>query len=113
MMKKLKSILLLLFLMLTLFVKAQDSTHTTTVTSLKVFGACEQCKNRIENALKIKGIKKAIWDVDAQLLNLVYDSSVIALNKIENKILAIGHDLAHKKAKDIIYKELPACCHYR
>jgi len=112
-MKKLKSILLLLFLMLTLFVKAQDSTHTTTVTSLKVFGACEQCKNRIENALKIKGIKKAIWDVDAQLLNLVYDSSVIALNKIENKILAIGHDLAHKKAKDIIYKELPACCHYR
>ena len=113
MMKTIKFILLLFFLILTVLVKAQDSSHATIAKTFKVFGACEQCKNRIENALKTKGIKKAIWDIDAQLLNLVYDSTEITLNKIENKILAIGHDLENKKAKDIIYKELPACCHYR
>jgi len=113
MMKTIKFILLLFFLIITVLVKAQDSSHATIAKTFKVFGACEQCKNRIENALKTKGIKKAIWDVDAQLLNLVYDSTEITLNKIENKILAIGHDLENKKAKDIIYKELPACCNYR
>ena len=113
MMKIIKSILLISFLILTFLVQAQDSTHTNTTTSFKVFGACDQCKNRIENALKIKGIKKAVWDVDAQLLDLVYDSTLLSLNKIENKIIAVGHDLEYKKAKDIIYKELPACCHYR
>ena len=88
MMKIIKSLFLISFLILTFLVQAQDSTHTNTTTSFKVFGACDQCKNRIENALKIKGIKKAVWDVDAQLLDLVYDSTFISLNKIENKIIA-------------------------
>jgi len=113
MMKIIKSIFLLFFLIVPFLVKAQDSSHVNIEKSIKVFGACEQCKSRIENALKLKGIKKAIWDVDAQMLDLVYDSAIITLNKIENKIIAAGHDLENKKAKDIIYKELPACCHYR
>jgi outer membrane receptor for ferrienterochelin and colicins len=113
MMKIIKSIFLLSFLLITLFIQGQESTHANIAKSIKVFGACEQCKSRIENSLKLKGIKKAIWDVDSQMLDLVYDSAIITLNKIENKIIAVGHDLENKKAKDIIYKELPACCHYR
>ena len=113
MMKIIKSIFLLSFLLITLFIQGQESTHANITKSIKVFGACEQCKSRIENALKLKGIKKAIWDVDSQMLDLVYDSAIITLNKIENKIIAVGHDLENKKAKDIVYKELPACCHYR
>ena len=81
--------------------------------SFKVFGACEQCKERIENGLKLKGVKKAIWDVDTKQLALVYNPTLISIERIENKILGLGHDLENKKAKKIIYDALPSCCHYR
>ncbi|MCX6300190.1 MAG: TonB-dependent receptor [Bacteroidetes bacterium] len=81
--------------------------------SFKVFGACEQCKDRIETTLKIKGVKNANWNVDTKQLALEYNPAVISLEKIENKIVAVGHDLVNKKAKNIIYKALPSCCHYR
>ena len=90
-----------------------DQKINFTDTTFKVFGACEMCKSRIEDALKLKGITKAIWDVDSKLLSIQFDSQKITLDKIENTIVALGHDLIHKKAKDYIYQDLPECCHYR
>ena len=84
----------------------------TTIT-FKVFGACEQCKDRIEKAVKGKGVKTAVWDVDSKQFLLVYDPSKIALEKIQNKIVTVGHDLENKKAKNVVYKALPQCCNYR
>jgi outer membrane receptor for ferrienterochelin and colicins len=93
---------------------AQDTIAAPfTSISFKVFGACEQCKDRIEIALKIKGVKTADWNVDTKQLALEYNPAVISLEKIENKIVAIGHDLVNKKAKNVIYKSLPSCCLYR
>ena len=90
------------------FSQSKDSTI-----SFKVFGACEQCKERIEDVLKIKGVKSAVWDVDSQELSLVYNPSKISLEKIQNKIVAAGHDLDNKKANVTVYNALPKCCHYR
>lgn len=84
-----------------------------TAIAFKVFGACEQCKDRIENAVKIRGVKKATWDVDSKQLSLLYNPSVVSLEKIQNRIVAVGHDLDNKKAKDVVYNALPQCCHYR
>ena len=114
-MKKVTLIILLLnFTFANIIVLAQDVKKTqTTTTIFKVFGACEQCKDRIELAVKIKGVKTGIWDVDTKMLSLEYDASMVSLEKIKNKILLVGHDLVDKKAKDIIYNALPACCHYR
>jgi len=90
-----------------------DQKINFTDTTFKVFGACEMCKGRIEDALKLKGISKAIWDVDTKLLSIQFDAKKISLDKIENTIVAVGHDLVNKKAKDFIYQDLPDCCHYR
>lgn len=79
----------------------------------KVFGACEMCKDRIETTAKIRGVKKALWDVDSKMLSLVYNPSLASLEKIQNRIVAVGHDVENKKAKDMVYNALPACCHYR
>ncbi len=95
------------------FSQAIKPVSTSQSTSFKVFGACEQCKDRIEHGLKLKGIKSAVWDIDSKQLSLVYDPSIITLEKIENKIVGLGHDLENKKAKKIIYDALPSCCHYR
>lgn len=84
----------------------------TTIT-FKVFGACDQCKDRIEKAVKGKGVKTAVWDVDTKELVLVYNPLQVSLEKIQNKIVAVGHDLENVKAKNIVYNDLPKCCHYR
>lgn len=84
-----------------------------TSVSFKVFGACEQCKARIENAAKGRGVKKANWDVDSKILQLTYNTAQSSLEKIQHRIVSVGHDLENKKANDNVYKELPSCCHYR
>ncbi len=84
-----------------------------TAVTFKVFGACEQCKDRIENIVKGKGVKNAIWDVNTKQLSIEYNPSVISLEKIQNKIVSVGHDLENKKSKNVVYNALPQCCHYR
>jgi outer membrane receptor for ferrienterochelin and colicin/copper chaperone CopZ len=93
---------------------AQDKTISKDSTTIfKVFGVCEQCKHRIEEALKVKGIKKADWNIDTKMLSLTYDPSKISIDKIHNKITAAGHDTYLKKANDAVYNALPKCCYYR
>ncbi len=91
----------------------QKNALPDTSISVTVFGACEMCKERIENAAKGRGVKKAVWDVDSKQLMLVYNPSLASLEKIQNRIVAVGHDVAGKKAKDIVYNALPKCCLYR
>ncbi|MEO6406575.1 MAG: TonB-dependent receptor [Ferruginibacter sp.] len=92
---------------------AQQKIPGDSSTAFKVFGACIQCKDRIESAVKIKGVKSASWDVDTKQLSLVYNPLQITLDRIQDKIVAVGHDIENKKAKDKVYNALPACCHYR
>jgi outer membrane receptor for ferrienterochelin and colicin len=93
---------------------AQDAKNEKfTSTVFKVFGACEECKDRIELAIKVRGVRLGIWNVETKMLILEYDSTVISLEKIQNKIVAVGHDLETKKANDKVYNNLDACCHYR
>jgi len=85
-----------------------DSTIT-----FKVSGACEMCKQRIETALKIKGIRSAIWNVDTKMLTMTYNPASISFNKVNKILTEAGHDTETEKAKDVAYNELPQCCHYR
>jgi outer membrane receptor for ferrienterochelin and colicins len=80
---------------------------------VKVFGNCEMCKGRIEEASKGKGVKSAIWDVDTKLLTLIYDPSSTNTEKVQQRIADAGHDTELRKAKDWVYKQLPDCCLYR
>ena len=79
----------------------------------KVFGACIQCKERIEKAVKGRGVRSADWNIGTKQLLLVYNPSQTSLDKIRKRIVAAGHDLDDQKAKADVYKNLPACCHYR
>lgn len=82
-------------------------------TSIKVFGNCGMCKNRIETALDHKGIKFANWDIKSKQLELVYSSNKISEKEIHEIIASIGHDTEKVKAKTEVYSELPFCCLYR
>jgi mercuric ion binding protein len=89
---------------------AQSTVITATI---KVYGNCTMCKERIEKALDYKGIKKATWDTRSKGLVVVYNSTKITEQKIHEIIAGVGHDTDKVKAKDDVYAALPFCCLYR
>lgn len=96
------------------YAQAQDQSKITTTKTetFKVWGNCEICKTRIENAAKIDGVKKAEWNPDTKILNLVYNPSAVKSDEILRKVAAAGHDTEKFKASDEAYKSLPGCCRY-
>lgn len=114
-MKLMKYFLLCCFTMGLAFGHAQSTIadNADSTVSFKVFGACSQCKKRIEDALKMKGVQSADWNVETKKLALKYNPAIVSLEKIQNRIVEVGHDLENRKAKDYIYNDLPSCCHYR
>ncbi|OYT15361.1 MAG: hypothetical protein B7C24_13435 [Bacteroidetes bacterium 4572_77] len=81
--------------------------------SIHVHGVCGMCKDRIENAALVKGVKKAEWDKKTHTLVVVYKPSKISLDKIEQLIAKAGHDTENYHADNEVYESLPACCAYR
>ena len=78
----------------------------------KVWGNCGKCKSRIEKALKVKGVKKAVWNMDTKRITVLFEPKKISLQKIHEMIASVGHDTdelyAHKKT----FQSLPKCCKY-
>jgi copper chaperone CopZ len=78
----------------------------------QVNGVCEMCKNRIETALDVKGIRLADWDIKTKFCRVKFNSEVISENKIHQLIAKLGHDTSKCKATDEDYNNLYYCCHY-
>ena len=102
-----------ILIVLTLFTVYTSYAQQDSAARFKVFGACGQCRQRIEKSLKIKGVSTAKWDVATQMLSVGYDPSVISLHDLHKKMADIGHDTELEKARDEVYKALPECCLYR
>ena len=92
--------------------QSQNKKITTTTEEIKVLGACDMCKTRIEDAMKVDGITAAVWNQETQLLKVTYNPSVITNDDIQKKEAAVGHDTEKYKADDEVYANLPECCHY-
>lgn len=79
----------------------------------KVYGACGMCETRIENAAKsVVGVTSADWNRETKMLTIEYDTEKVSLDDVHKKIAEAGHDTDKVRAKDEVYKGLPACCHY-
>jgi outer membrane receptor for ferrienterochelin and colicins len=114
-MKSIKFILLLFgfFFANTSYSQGIKKPAADTAVSLKVFGVCIQCKERIEKAVDIKGVQSGVWNIETGELALVYNTGQVSLEKIQKRILAVGHDLENRKAVNAVYHALPKCCLYR
>lgn len=89
------------------------STLAQDMLAIPVSGACGMCKTRIEGAAqKIKGVNKATYDLEKQLL-LVQTGSGFSRKVLVDAILAVGHDVDGLTADDDIYEALDGCCYYR
>ncbi len=82
--------------------------------SMEVDGVCMMCKERIEKAaIRTKGVKSAVWNVDTHELKLIYDERKTDLNKISQKLADVGHDTKDIKATEEAYNSVHPCCKYR
>ena len=87
--------------------------------SFEVDGICGMCKKRIETAaLKTKGVKFAIWSVQNHQLNVILDERKTDITKIQQNILAVGHDVVgfnetKLEATEEAYNSVHPCCKYR
>lgn len=107
-----KKNILIIMTIFSLSVLNSASAQTIT-TSFKVFGNCEQCKTRIEKAVKkMNGITYADWSIETKMITVKYDSALITLKKIHEQIAATGYDTEKSRADDKVYKKLPQCCQF-
>lgn len=108
---KTKSILVICALILG--ISGASAQSKITETSIKVFGNCGMCKERIETALDRPGIKLAQWNTQTKNLEVVFNNRRISEKEIHSMIASVGHDTDSVKAKDEVYAKLPFCCLYR
>lgn len=93
------SFLLVLFLLLAGYSQAQKISSKIDTVQVHVFGNCEMCKERIEQAAKGPGVKSAVWDIDSKQLTLIYNTNITNPGKVEQRIADAGHDTQKRKQK--------------
>jgi len=71
---------------------------------IHVSGICDECKERIENAAYLPGVKRADWDKQSKELTVVYKPQKVTLLQIETSIANAGHDAGAVKASDSAYR---------
>lgn len=104
----------IIILITSLIFSIKIQAQTTIVTStLSVKGNCGECKERIENAADIKGVKNDVWNEDTKILTVTYDTKKVTLEQIEKAIAKAGHETAGQKSDDKAYNALPSCCKYK
>lgn len=97
---------------------SNDSGDTTltkgavTTASFKVWGNCEMCKETIEGALKVEGVRKAEWNAETKQVQITYDTAIISLDQMQKNIAAAGYDNEKYKSDEKAYGNLPECCQY-
>ncbi len=108
-MKKLIIVTVMMFIGITSF--AQDKNAKSTI---EVDGVCMMCKDRIEKAaVRTKGVKSAVWNVESHELSLIYDERKTSLETISQNIADVGHDTKTIVATEEAYASVHPCCMYR
>lgn len=103
-------ILIAVFSALAINTQAQKKVQTI---EFHVDGLCEMCKERIEKAVDLKGVKYAEYDVDSKQMEVTFSTKKITEMEIHRAIADIGHDTEKIKASDEAYNSLHHCCKYR
>lgn len=109
----LKSTMLALLPFFLLFTSPQAQQPAVRTSQFTVKGNCSQCKERIETALDIKGVKQARWDKTTKQATVTYNPQKVTVPQLRQAVAQAGHDTDSLPATDKAYLQLPQCCTYR
>ena len=103
----------LFFILVSIAMSTTAMAQTKTTETFKVYGNCGMCKKTIEAAaLDAKGVKSATWDMDKDMITVVFDPSKTDVDKIKTAIADSGYDTDTHRAPDKAYDNLHGCCKY-
>lgn len=95
-------------------VQASTSDNPKKIEShFRVEGLCGMCKDRIENAIDVKGVVYSEWNRETRDLFVVYKPGRIGETQLHRLINQAGHDTEKSKASDEAYSAIHSCCKYR
>ncbi|MCB0536324.1 MAG: heavy-metal-associated domain-containing protein [Bacteroidetes bacterium] len=78
-----------------------------------VYGNCGMCEKTIEGSLKnVEGVTLADWDKETDQMKVTFNSDLINLDAIKQRIADVGYDSETHRAKEEVYNKLPGCCQY-
>lgn len=80
---------------------------------LEVDGLCGMCKERIENAAYLTGVKQVNWDKATHELDVVFRNDKVSEEEIIASINNAGHDVKGSLASAEQYKQIHGCCRFR
>jgi hypothetical protein len=110
--KMIKKIFILAIVMLATITTTFAQIKNSKTDTLKVYGNCEMCKEKIEKAGTQKSVSKVIWNEETGMAIITYDAKKTTTDAILKKIALVGYDSEKFFAADAIYKKLPGCCKY-
>lgn len=108
-----KKILLVAAIFAGIQVQSKAQSKPVTDTTFHVSGICNMCKERIENAAYIKGVKLAEWDKESQDLRVVFKNKKTDLKKVQQSISEAGHAMPNYPETEEGYANLPECCKFK
>jgi periplasmic mercuric ion binding protein len=81
--------------------------------SFWVAGVCGMCEKTIENALDVKGVIVADYDLENHKVKVIYKPAKISVDKMHQLINAVGYDTEKSAATEEQYSKVHGCCKYR
>lgn len=79
--------------------------------TLTVYGICEMCKTRIENAVNaLEGVAASNWNEKTKVLMVMFEPSKLMLKEIHAAVSKIGYRTPLLPAEQSGYDKLPYCC---
>lgn len=103
----------LFFILITLAISTAATAQSKSTEIFKVYGNCGMCKKTIESAaIGTKGVKSATWDMEEDMITVVYDQTKTNVDKIKSAIAESGYDTDTHRAPDKAYEKLHGCCQY-
>ncbi|MBC5839656.1 DUF3347 domain-containing protein [Flavobacterium muglaense] len=109
---KLISKILVAITVLLSFTSCEAQIKNAKTETVKIYGNCDKCKNKIEKAGNIKSIAKVTWDDKTQIATLIYDAKKNNQDEILKRIALVGYDSDKFLAPDKTYSKLDKCCQY-
>ncbi|HEY3387057.1 MAG TPA: heavy-metal-associated domain-containing protein [Saprospiraceae bacterium] len=103
----------LFFILISLAISTAATAQSKSTEIFKVYGNCGMCKKTIESAaIGTKGVKSASWDMEKDMITVVYDQTKTNVDKIKSAIAESGYDTDTHRAPDKAYENLHGCCQY-
>ncbi len=106
-----KIVLFVLLSVTTNFIWAQSK--KTEEVSFWVAGVCGMCEKTIENALDVKGVITADYDLETHQVHVVYRPAKITVDQMHVLINAAGYDTEKSACTVEQYNRVHGCCKYR